>query len=457
MDVAVTTTTNFNPANPSLTREVRDKFVPTATVPDVNKLIFELGLWLSGLESFLNIQNHSFAEDSRTKAVTRDWTKEFRLTHSTLLVCSSLTFQLTQAFKNQNLSSDSEEEFSLLDDSNSVIESLNVTNGEIFELSMALRDAILLGEGLLRAVPLKFVEWKAWSNSLTVKLKKVSAFDKFVKSAEKTGEDFLPQKVTELLAKKPVSAATEADLRLILPRIAKILKWLSLIEEMIAQDKPLKPALFIFARLYEQIQEMTSYINNRLLRFPNQDDELYGALDGAAYVASIELRKVYQHELIGVAEIRPTPQARAKIEASQGLLTDSFQQTLVGFARLLDPTIEAHDVFPAFREKLNASIILRRDLWELLQDVQEAEQKVESYPLENLNAKLTKFVQTSMRHLMYKDWETFERFVEEILRTSNKKDLTPILHRFGAYLETLFGQVKMRSVLADHPFEFPQR
>ncbi len=458
MDVAVTTPTIINPTNASPIAETPDNFVPTATAPDVGTLIFNLGLWLSGLESFLNIQNHSFtAEDSRTRAVSRDWTKEFRLTHSTLLLCSSLTFQLAQAFKNQNLSAAADEEFNLPDDSNSAIESLDISTSEIFELSMALRDAVLLGEGLLRAAPLKFGEWTAWSNSLTVKLKKVSAFDKLVKSAEKTGENFLPQTVRELLAKKTVSAATEADLRLVLPRIAKILKWLSVIEEMVVQDKPLKPALLIFARLYEQIQELTGYINNRLLRFPNQEDELYGALDSAAYVASIELRKVYQHELTNVTEIRPTPQARARIEASQGLLNDSFQQTLIGFVRLLDPTIEDHDVFPVFREKFNASIILRHDLWELLQDVQAAEQTVETYPLEDLSKKLTKFVQTSMRHLMYKDWETFERFVEEIIRTSNKKDLTPILHRFGAYLETLFGQVKMRSVLANHPFEFPSR
>lgn len=457
LDVAVTTTTNFNSVKTS-PGAAWENAVQTAVLPDVNELIFELGLWLSGLESFLNVQNHSLtAENSRAKAVTRDWTKEFRLAHSALLLCSSLNFQLAQAFKNQNLSADADEEFNLLTDANSAIESLNVTNAEMFELSMALRDAVLLGEGLLRAAPLKFVEWTAWSNSLSVKLKKVRAFDKFIRSAEKTGEDFLPSKVAELLAKKSISAAVDADLRLVLPRIAKILKWLGVIEEMITQDKPLKPALLIFARIYEQINELTGYINNRLRRFPNQDDEMYGALDGAAYVASIELRKVYQHELTNVAEIRPVPQARARIEASQGLLNDSFRQSLIGFARLLDPAIEAHDIFPVFREKLDSSIILRRDLWELLQDVQAAEQSVETYPLENLTAKLTKFVQTSMRHLMYKDWETFERFVEEILRTNSKKDLTPILHRFGAYLETLFGQVKMRGVLADYPFEFPNR
>jgi len=54
--------------------------------------------------------------------------------------------------------------------------------------------------------------------------------------------------------------------------------------------------------------------------------------------------------------------------------------------------------------------------------------------------------------LFYKDTETVERFIEEVLVTTDKKDLVPILHRFGAYIETLFGQVNMRTVLAKHPF-----
>jgi hypothetical protein len=63
---------------------------------DFSELLFELGLWLSGLESFLNVRNHSFVEESRAKAASRDWTKEFRLTHSTLLLDSPDTFGLCQ-------------------------------------------------------------------------------------------------------------------------------------------------------------------------------------------------------------------------------------------------------------------------------------------------------------------------------------------------------------------------
>jgi hypothetical protein len=60
------------------------------------------------------------------------------------------------------------------------------------------------------------------------------------------------------------------------------------------------------------------------------------------------------------------------------------------------------------------------------------------------------------RSSFYKDKETFERFAEEIIVTKEKKDLVPILHRFGAYVETLFAQVNMRAVLEKHPFEVPK-
>jgi hypothetical protein len=70
---------------------------------------------------------------------------------------------------------------------------------------------------------------------------------------------------------------------------------------------------------------------------------------------------------------------------------------------------------------------------------------------------LTAFQNGSMRYLFYKDTETVERFIEEILVTNQNKDLVPILHRFGAFLETLFGQVTLRTVLQKHPFESPVR
>lgn len=449
MDIALNTSTTFKPTNLSTATVVEGSIVSDFPADETSELVFELGLWLSGLESFLNIRNHSFVEENRVKAASRDWTKEFRLTHSTLLLCSRLTFQLIKKAKERELL---EAEIGELD-AGFAVEASAISRDEIYKLSNALKDAILLNEGLLRAAPLRFGEWTAWSHFLADKFKTVAAFDQFIKMAEKTGEKFLPEVFWQLVKNKPMSLAMEADLRLVLPRFAKILKWLSVIEKMLRNDEPLKNSLLIFSRIYEQIQDMMTYINNRLLRFPNEEDALFGALDGAAYTASIELRKVYNYELAGLAEIRPTPSIYAKLETAYALLNDSFQQTVISFAVLLDPNIEPVKLFPNFQVKLNQSLLLRQTLWEVMQTVKTVEQSPDTYPMDFLHTQLSDFLGSALQYLFYKDMETVERFIEEVLITKNKKDLVPILHRFGAYLETLFGQVNMRVVLANHPFE----
>ncbi len=439
LDVAVIETPVVNPTNLPAANIAEENPAPVLPAIDIGELTFELGFWLSGLESFLNIRNHSFADESRTKATSRDWVKEFHLTHSTLLRCSRLTFQLEKYLKQ----SEECDIFWLKPD-------------ELFEFSALLKDSVLLNEALLRAAPLRFGEWTAWSKTLSDKFAKSEVIQKLVRSAEQTGESFLPEILRASLEAKSLSFATASDLRLVLPRFAKVLKWLGVIEKMLKNDEPLKPTLLIFSRIYEQIRELMNYINNRLLRFSDEEDQLFGILDGASYAASIELRKVYNYELAGLAEIRQSPMIHAKIETAFSLLNDSFQLTLVNFAQMIEPTIDPFDVFPSLKAKFERSLNLRGDLWKVLSEVRKAEEDAEKYPLGKLNAQLTEFGEGSMQFLFYKDRETVERFIEEVLITPHKTDLVPILHRFGAYLETLFGQINMRVVLANHPFEYPQ-
>lgn len=449
MDAAVIETSVFNLTNPPVMNLAETEAVPLASELDAKELAFELGLWLSGLENFLNVRNHSLADESRARVSTRDWTKEFHLTHSTILLCSGIVFRLGKALKDKK-SATQDDVLSLDADE----EDFNVSPEEIFKLAAVLKDAVLLSEGLLRAAPLKFGEWTAWSNSLSERFRQTEAFEKLIVAAEKTGEQFLPARITQLLETTKLSFSTEADLNLILPRFAKILKWLSVIERMLEKDEPLKPSLLIFSRIREQIREMMDYVNNRLLRFADESDALFGALDGASYAASIELRKVYNHELAGLSELRQTPLIYAKIETAFALLNDSFQLTLINFAQVIDPNVQAFDIFPKIKTKFEQSQILRRELWKILKEVKKAEENPDKYPLPELHKNLTNFSGGALKILFYKDRETVERFIEEVLITTDKKDLVPILHRFGAYLETLFGQVNMRVVLANHPFEY---
>jgi hypothetical protein len=143
------------------------------------------------------------------------------------------------------------------------------------------------------------------------------------------------------------------------------------------------------------------------------------------------------------------------VENAHGLLRDSFQQSTVALAQLFDKSLDGTRLFNAFQTKLEQSLALRRDVWMLLQLVRRAEKEREHYPIARLLERLATFREGSLRYLMYKDWEACERFIEEVEAARGAVELAPVLHRFGTYLETLHGQVNMRAVLADHPFDFP--
>ena len=402
-----------------------------------DELKFELGLWFSGLESFLAVGIHSFADKDHPKTV-HNWSKEVRLTHSTLLLCSKLNFLLLKRAEGGEQMHDDE---------------YAVRTEELRDISLALKDVILLNESLIAAEPLKFGVWKAWSNVLTERLKSIPAFERLIAGAEKSAENYLPEKLRDLMARETIPFADRVDLNHVLPRFAKILRWLSVVGKMLKRDEPLKPALLIFSRIYEQTREMIDHINNRLQRFTNEDTRLFNSLDGASYTASLELRKVYEQELSGIVAIRPSLSIYARVETAYSLLNDSFQQILTDFARLIEPQTEVHDLFPNFRTKLEQSVILRQELWRVLKSVRVAEKAPEQKPMQDLQKQMEDFLAEAVHFLFYKDKESVERFVEEIFVTVDKQDRVGILHRFATYLETLFGQVNIRAVLVDNPFD----
>ena len=436
METAVLDSAESQAAAP--VRQSKSKSAPFAEGPNLDDVMFELGLWLAGIETFLTAGNHAFVDKDRPKAI-HDWTKEVRLTHSTLLLCANLNYQLLKALEDAEADGESPK--------------VDVTIDELNEFSLVLKDVILLSETLIRAEPLKFGIWKAWSNILSEKLKTVPAVGRLIRHAETVGEDHLPQRLKDLMEKGAIPFTDHADLRLVLPRFGKSLKWLTVVGRMLENDEPLKPALLIFSRLHEQTREMIDHINNRLARFPNEDAELFGSLDGASYTSSLELKKVYDQELTGIVAVRPSVSIYSRIETAYSLLNDSFQHILTGFARLMDPKVQIADLFPNSSLKLERSLKLREELYLVLQAVQAAEKQANTAARATLQKKLGEFLTGPVNYLFSKDKESVERFVEEIGVTHDEKDLVGILHRFATYLETLFGQINMRTVLADHPFE----
>jgi len=391
---------------------------------------FELGLWLSGLDSFLDSGSGLFA-DRIGSPRSRDWTSEVQVVRSTLILCSKLTDTLLGSASRPR----------------------SISRDDLDELAARLRDAIILTGALVKRQPLDFGEWRACSSVLFGHLGSLSAFNTLVRHAEKVGESDMPDKLREILDSHAVSLTERTDLRAVVTRYSKARRWLLTLEEMLQRDEPLKHGVLIFARVHEQLSDVIRYINNRLTRFDDEDAELFRLLDSASYTSAHELRKVFEEELAGIIGIRPSPSVYAQIGTATALLKDGIEQVLMSFARLVEPAIEPTEIFPHLREKFEFSLLLRDELAGLTADVKAREKDPSPDGMAELNRRLADFCGRIMPALYYKDRESFERFAEEIRLTSNKSDLVPILHRFGAYLETLFGHVNNRTILSGYPFK----
>ena len=406
--------------------------------PVRNEILEELGIWLSGLQSFMPAGNRMFI-GTQGKPAGTDSARELSIVHAGLQRCSLLTARvLSELGGIENLD---------------LPVASSVNSGDLATLSAMLNESVLVSDALISSTDLGVGQWRAWSEMLNRRFEEIPAVDHLVHLAELSASEALPRPLAELGRDVSTITAETAELILVLPRFGMVLRWLGVVGRMLAQDEPLKPALLIFSRVNELISDLTRYINGRLDKFPDHEAELFATLDAASYTASIELKKVYTQELAGIAEMRPTPSIYARMETAHSLLNDGFQQILAGLTRIIYPETDIVDLFPEFQKKLERSLVLRSELWSVAESVQAAEKTPEVKVIESMRQSLQNFMNGSMRYLFYKDTETVERFIEEILVTSQTKDLVPILHRFGAYLETLFGQVCLRSVLANHPFE----
>ncbi|HYJ45832.1 MAG TPA: hypothetical protein VEV81_04390, partial [Pyrinomonadaceae bacterium] len=206
----------------------------------------------------------------------------------------------------------------------------------------------------------------------------------------------------------------------------------------------------------EKADALVSFIRTRAMLTEGLDKNLSETLDSMNYATRMELRKVFAHELVDMSQLRQAPAIFIKVENANGLLRDSFRQSAIGLAQSFNPAIEGVQLFDAFQIKLEQSLQLRQDLWRLLQLIRRVEKKPEVGSTGQLMKKLVEFHEGSLRFLMFKDWESCERFMEEVGAARNAAELGPICHRFAAYLEALSSQVNMRAVLLDHPFDYPE-
>jgi hypothetical protein len=414
----------------------------------------ELHIWQLALRSFFNLRNHSLSDTERAEIVSRDFSPELKIVSQVLrrslllsLNCTSdeppASFDMDEAAAFDNISLNAAHDTSNEEDHSPLVPLIN-----------ALSDLCRMCESVLPAK----IDFQLWT-SIEQIVRRELDYSRFIEQLERhlCAGNFLLRQYPELhkVAERITPDTLAADMSAIFSQLMQMLEQLRLVETLLRHDAPLKQTLAIFTLVHEETRALVDFIEKRASHAEEIDGAVFDALDCTGYAIGVELTRVFGRELVGLASLRQSPAIYTKVENAHGLLRDSFQQSLVSLVQIFDSTFDGANFFQSFRSRLEQSLVLRRDLWTLLQLVLQAEQDRDRRPLRPLLERLDVFRQGSLRFLMYKDWETYERFVAELLAARGAVELAPVLHRFGTYLEALFGQINMRIVLADHPFDYP--
>ena len=177
-------------------------------------------------------------------------------------------------------------------------------------------------------------------------------------------------------------------------------------------------------------------------------DALSEELERTSFALRHELRAAFERILPG-ARAADAAEARARLADAHDLLRNCFEQSAVSLARVFRPEVDAADVFEDIRAKRDSSLRLCENLGALLRSARHAEWHDDAEALVNFSERLEIFRAESLCHLMQKDRETCQGFVDSLAAVRDRRGMRLYLHRLTCYLEILLKHVSMRSVLSD--------
>jgi hypothetical protein len=414
-------------------------------------------VWLRSLQSFFNAANHPFNESERAGIGERSFKCETGVTRDALVRCLHLLASVARGGPPPGLADEAGGgEASAADagtrEGDEGLLGLVGARDSLGELADVFKDVCRLCDALLESQTVGFAAWSSIGSVLERELRRSEAAGLIIAAGHGADAAQLQEPLIALAHGLTPDDLGE-DLLDIFNAFSRLLTHVRFVELSLKGDAQLKRVLPIFTLIHEETRALLDFIEERALLVEGVGRGASEILDGTAYAVRMEMRKAFEHELTGLCSVRQPPQLFAKVENAAGLLRDCYQQSVVALAQSFDKSLDGAMLFRSFRTKLEQSLELRRELWGLIRLVRRASSGGEGAGAKQVLEAISAFGEGGQRYLMYKDWEALERFTEEIDSARTAGDLSRTFHRFEAYLETLFGQVSMRAVLADIPFD----
>lgn len=414
--------------------------------------LFELEMWLRSFERFFPIKNQPLSEKEMRQLAFRNWSEELRLVDNVILRTVQLcTTILTEDQVNQTRFDRYVENYLKKDDivDPYVEKLLRQTTPEagLTILRESLEDLHLVVGDMVKLARIPYASFSAVGKILYREVRRSHLLALLVDKKFKPIHDRIQNATIAATIRGIRNLQERRQAAKVFLEFFRLLHYLDFADPVKVPEENLKNAILVFALITSETRLLLGYIERRVLKGLPPDRAMFQLYDSLVYCLPFELKKVINTELMDISVARQADNIRARVENSHGILKDCFQQSVVQLAQTFDPQVEGRDIFPDFTAKLQQSVQLRESLVRLIRAVRLFGAKKDASSATGMKDEISRFYDTKMKYLMYRDWSGFELFFIEILKCTSVPVLLQISHRFETFLVTLYREVQKRSVL----------
>jgi hypothetical protein len=414
--------------------------------------VFELEMWIKCFDRFFRPKNQPSEDGETKKFLLKDFREELTIVRDVTLRMSFLASEIMSQERTNILQFDKYISNSLrrdyvMDNFLNRLLPQPTPDDSLALLLEALVDLRSIMDDLVRLPELTFKTFTSMGKLINREIKQCRYLEMLVALKFKVQYDRVDNSSVAALVKRVPHEGLRQDLAKVFLELFRILRYLEFIERDLSQDRPLKNSLLVFSLVNSELRVLFDFIETRICKHPEISPEAAEVLDGAIFAMSQEIKKVFSYELVGLVYLRHAPPIFAKVENSHGLLKNSLQQSIVHVSQAFDPAFDGAQVFSTYMTRLDQSRKLLAEISNLLDSVRQIEAVIDHETLAPLMKEFEAFREVSLKYLMFKDWEEFEKFMEEIETSKTRDALRFTLHRFRIFMEALLGEVSKRAVL----------
>jgi hypothetical protein len=418
--------------------------------------LFELEMWLRAFERFFRIKNQALSDKETRQLALRNWSEELRLVDNVILRTVQLcTAILTEDQVNQTRFDKYLEGYVKKDDAvDPYIEKLlrqSTPEAGLTLLREALEDFHLVLLDLVRLSRIPYATFTAVGKMLYREIRRSHILALLIDKKFKPIHDRITNPAIAALIHRVPDGAERRTAAKVFLELFRLLRYLEFADPQNNDDETLKNTILVFALITSELRLLLAWLERRVLAGKPPQGPVLELYDSFVYCLPLELKKVINTELLDISVARQADSIRARVENSHGILKDCFQQSVVQLAQVFDPDVGGRDIFPDFTAKLEQSVELRDGLAGLIRALREFQVRKDQTSAVRMKEEISRFYDTSMKYLMYRDWSGFELFFIEILKCTSLTALLQIAHRFETFLMTLYREVQKRSILQPQP------